>query len=84
MSLRICAGMRALGMSMIAKNLASPITMFTASADMLDYIGMEDHAKHMRAAIHETIFRHNVRTKDLGGEATKEEVIEKISSYYTS
>lgn len=76
-------GMRASGMALIHRNLASPITMFAAAADMLDHIGMEKHAEHLRIAIDETITKHNVRTKDMGGEATKEEVIEKISSYYT-
>lgn len=77
-------GMRTTGMDIAGKHVANPITMFNASAAMLDFMGFNEHATHIRTAIDEVIFKHNLRTKDMGGESTSEEVVEKIIEHFNS
>ena len=60
------------------QGIANPLALMYASALMLDHVGRQDLAKRMRAAIHATVHEDNVRTRDLGGQATTKEVAEAI------
>ena len=60
------------------KGVANPLALMYAAALMLDHVGRQDLAKRMRDAIHATVHEDNVRTRDLGGQATTKEVAEAI------
>jgi isocitrate dehydrogenase (NAD+) len=52
------------------KGLANPIALMLASAMMLDHCGRTVSASRLRRAIHDTLNIDEVRTPDLGGDAT--------------
>jgi isocitrate dehydrogenase (NAD+) len=52
------------------KGLANPVALMLASAMMLDHCGRAVSAARLRRAIHDTLNIDEVRTADLGGDAT--------------
>ena len=63
---------------MAGKNIANPIAMFNASADLLEYLQLDSHAQILRSAIHDSINVAKVHTPDLGGENTTKDVVKFI------
>jgi isocitrate dehydrogenase (NAD+) len=53
-----------------SKGLANPIAVLYAAALMLEHVGEQSMAVRLRAAIDATVHEDNVRTRDLGGQAT--------------
>ena len=54
------------------KGIANPIALMYAAALMLDHAERQDLARRLRDAIHATVHDDNVRTRDLGGDASTE------------
>ena len=52
------------------KGLANPIAVLYAAALMLEHVGEQSMAVRLRTAIDATVHEDNVRTRDLGGQAT--------------
>src|SRR3954469_5500767 len=52
------------------KGLANPLALLLSSAMMLDHVGHQDKAKRIRKAVDIVLREDNVRTGDLGGNAT--------------
>lgn len=75
-------GTRNSGKGIVGLNTANPSGMLFASANLLKFIGLENHCSVIKNAIVNTIGKHNVRTEDIGGTATTTEfmkcVIEEI------
>jgi isocitrate dehydrogenase (NAD+) len=55
------------------KGIANPISLLLASALMLDHVGDTDCAERLRVGIHQTLNEDNVKTRDLGGNASTHE-----------
>jgi isocitrate dehydrogenase (NAD+) len=55
------------------QGVANPAALMLAAAMMLDHVGELDAAKRLRHAIETAIVKDNVRTRDLGGNATTTE-----------
>jgi isocitrate dehydrogenase (NAD+) len=66
------------------KGIANPLALLLASAMMLDHVGRQDLARRMREAIDRTLNEDKVRTRDLGGTATTEQVTQSIIGWLTS
>src|SRR5215467_6612769 len=56
------------------KGIANPLALLFAAAMMLEHVGRGDDARRLRAAIDGTLREDNVRTGDLGGKATTQEI----------
>ena len=52
------------------KNLANPLALIRSAVLMLRHLGKDGVADRLRAAIREVVVVQNVKTRDLGGEAT--------------
>ena len=52
------------------KGIANPCALLLASAQMLDHLGLVEHAQHLRAAIRSAIAAKDRVTPDLGGSGT--------------
>jgi isocitrate dehydrogenase (NAD+) len=52
------------------KNLANPLALIRSAILMLRHLGKDDVADRLRAAIRDVVVRQNIKTGDLGGEAT--------------
>jgi isocitrate dehydrogenase (NAD+) len=52
------------------KNLANPLALLRSAILMLRHLCKDDVAERVRAALRDVIVRQNVKTRDLGGEAT--------------
>ncbi|MGH8502265.1 MAG: isocitrate/isopropylmalate dehydrogenase family protein [Gammaproteobacteria bacterium] len=65
------------------KGIANPTALMLAAALMLEHVHQHDNAERLRAAIKETLRKDQVRTPDLGGDATTiqfaEAVIRRLS-----
>jgi isocitrate dehydrogenase (NAD+) len=55
------------------KGVANPVSLLLAAGLMLDHVGKSDLGKRLRDAISLTLNQDNVRTRDLGGQATTSE-----------
>lgn len=60
---------------MAGKNIANPIAMFNASADLLDYLHLKSYADIVRDAIYKAINVERLHTLDMGGKASTSEVV---------
>jgi isocitrate dehydrogenase (NAD+) len=52
------------------KNLANPLALLRSAILMLRHLCKDDVAERVRAALRDVIVRQNIKTRDLGGEAT--------------
>jgi isocitrate dehydrogenase (NAD+) len=52
------------------KNLANPLALMRSAVLMLRHLCKDDVAERLRAALREVVVERNVKTRDLGGEAT--------------
>ncbi|RXM32014.1 Isocitrate dehydrogenase [NAD] subunit gamma, mitochondrial [Acipenser ruthenus] len=72
------SGTRNTGKSLVNKDIANPTAMLLASCLMLDYLGLKEHSNIIRKAIMRTMGELNIRTFDIGGSASTQEVINSI------
>ena len=56
------------------KGIANPLALLLAAAMMLDHVGHATTARRVRTAIDETLHDDNVRTGDLGGKASTQDM----------
>jgi isocitrate dehydrogenase (NAD+) len=56
------------------RGVANPLALLFAAAMMLDHVGRPDLATRLRAAVDRTLRDDNVRTRDLGGTASTQEL----------
>ncbi len=52
------------------QNLANPLALIRSSIMMLYHLGKDDVAERVRRALRVVIVQKNIRTRDLGGDAT--------------
>ena len=60
------------------KGLANPLAATLSAGLMLDHLGMPDAARALHAAVTKVLAAGRVRTPDLGGTATTEQVGEAV------
>ncbi|MFM2485832.1 isocitrate dehydrogenase [Celerinatantimonas yamalensis] len=60
------------------KNIANPTSIILASIQMLQYLGMNDQANHILAALKTTILEGDRTTRDLGGNGSTDEFTQAI------
>ncbi|XP_044765864.1 isocitrate dehydrogenase [NAD] subunit gamma, mitochondrial-like isoform X2 [Coccinella septempunctata] len=71
-------GTRNTGTAIAGKNIANPIAMLSASVDMLEHLGHQQHADLIRDAMTKTISEDRIHTPDLGGTAKSTDVVQRI------
>ncbi|GFY55132.1 isocitrate dehydrogenase subunit gamma, mitochondrial [Trichonephila inaurata madagascariensis] len=71
-------GSRNTGKSIAGKNIANPVAMLNASADLLEYLGLNKHAKIIGDAIYQTVNVDKIHTPDLGGTASTSDVVQNV------
>ncbi|KAL3289503.1 hypothetical protein HHI36_022921 [Cryptolaemus montrouzieri] len=71
-------GTRNTGTAIAGKNIANPVAMLSASVDMLEHLGHQQHATLIRRAIEKTICEDRIHTSDLGGTAKSTDVVQKV------
>jgi len=71
-------GTRNTGTKLVGQNKANPVAMLTASVELLEHIGLTNHAKIIGKAIDSTVNDNKVHTEDLGGSASTQEVVDSI------
>ncbi len=60
------------------KGIANPMALLSAAAMMLDHIGRNDLGTILRQSIQDVLIEDGVRTRDLGGQATTQEVTQAL------
>lgn len=65
------------------KNIANPCSLFLASAQMLNYLGLNDKARNLVDAIRDVLMNKNCLTPDLGGTATTTQFTDAVISGIT-
>lgn len=68
-------GSRNTGKTMTGKNIANPIAVLNASADLLQHLKLDDYATMIRRAINKAINEAKIHTPDLGGHHTTTDVV---------
>jgi len=58
-------GTRNTGKGLVGKNIANPIAMLSASAELLDHLGLDFHAGLLQDAIYKTVNIDRVHTPGL-------------------
>jgi len=71
-------GTRNSGKAISGKNIANPIAMLSASADLLQYLKLDHHAQLINDAIYKTVNIDRIHTPDLRGQATSIDVVQNI------
>ncbi|KAG0713823.1 Isocitrate dehydrogenase [NAD] subunit gamma, mitochondrial [Chionoecetes opilio] len=71
-------GTRNTGTSVAGLNVANPVAMLNAACDMLNHLGLTQHATLISDAINKTINEDLVHTADIGGENTSLDVVQNI------
>ncbi|CAM4896554.1 unnamed protein product [Rotaria socialis] len=69
-------GTRNTGVGIAGKNIANPSGILFAAANMLKYLGLDQHCSVIKKAVLNTIQEHNIKTPDIGGTATTTQFIE--------
>ncbi|XP_054163504.1 isocitrate dehydrogenase [NAD] subunit gamma, mitochondrial-like [Oppia nitens] len=69
-------GTRNTGKSVAGKNIANPLAMFNASADLLEYLELHSYAQMLREAIDKCINEAKVHTPDINGNNTTSDVVD--------
>ncbi|MHA7000402.1 isocitrate dehydrogenase [Aeromonas schubertii] len=60
------------------KNIANPTSVILASVQMLEYLGMQEKAERILAAVRSTIEAGQCVTRDLGGSATTDQFTQAV------
>ncbi|UQC86183.1 isocitrate dehydrogenase subunit 1 [Colletotrichum lupini] len=63
-------GCRHVGLDIKGKDQANPTALILSGAMLLRHLGLDDHANRISQAIYGVIAEGQVRTRDMGGEAT--------------
>lgn len=71
-------GTRNTGKSVSGKDIANPIAMINASADLLEYLKLDDQAEIVRESIYKAINVEKLHTQDMGGTASTSNVVDFI------
>lgn len=66
------------GKAVAGKNIANPLAMFNASADLLEYLGLHNYSDILRSAINAVLNSEKLHTPDLGGCASTTDVVDYI------
>ncbi|KIH68261.1 putative isocitrate dehydrogenase, NAD-dependent [Ancylostoma duodenale] len=74
-------GTRNTGTSLAGKNRANPTAFIRAAADMLRYLGLEQHANLVSDSLYRTLVEKRIHTPDIGGTATTTEVIDSVLDF---
>ncbi|RCN49019.1 hypothetical protein ANCCAN_04896 [Ancylostoma caninum] len=74
-------GTRNTGTSLAGKNQANPTAFIRAAADMLRYLGLEQHANLVSDSLYRTLVEKRIHTPDIGGAATTTEVIDSVLEF---
>lgn len=69
---------------MAGKNIANPIAMYNASADLLEYLQLKPYADIVRDAIYKAINIAKLHTQDMGGKASTSNVVDFMISEVSS
>jgi len=69
-------GTRNTGLGIAGKNIANPSGILFAAANMLKYLGLDQHCSTIKNAVLNTIQEHQLKTPDIGGTATTTQFIE--------
>lgn len=59
----------------------NPLGCINASCDMLSHLGLHNHVKRIRNAVHKTVNEDQILTPDMGGECSNEDLINQILEY---
>jgi isocitrate dehydrogenase (NAD+) len=68
------------GLGIAGKNIANPSGILFAAANMLKYLGLDQHCSTIKNAVLNTIQEHKIKTPDIGGTATTTQFIECVLS----
>lgn len=68
-------GCRSTGKNIIGKNIANPIAIINASADLLQYLKLDEYAEIVRNAVNRSLNEAHVHTPDLKGQYTTTDVV---------
>jgi len=71
-------GTRNTGLGIAGKNIANPSGMLFAAANMLKYLGLDEHCSVIKNAVLNTIQKHQIRTPDIGGTSTTSQFVEHV------
>lgn len=71
-------GTRSSGKGIAGQNSANPSGTLFAAANMLKYMGLEQHCSVIKTAVVNTAAKHNVKTVDIGGTATTSEFMRQV------
>ncbi|KAM7539457.1 hypothetical protein Aperf_G00000049879 [Anoplocephala perfoliata] len=74
------SGTRKQAHALKGQNVANPVAMILASADLLDHLALYEKAAVLRNAVVDAISKKNIRTPDIGGTYTTRDVVNAITS----
>lgn len=66
------------GARLVGRNVANPTATLFAAVDMLQHLGLRDHAVVLRDAVEKTLNHDRIHTPDLGGTATTIGVVDSV------
>ncbi|CAF0924606.1 unnamed protein product [Rotaria sp. Silwood1] len=69
-------GTRNTGIGIAGKNIANPSGFLFAAANMLKYLGLDQHCSVIKKAVLNTIEEHKLKTPDIGGTTTTTEFVQ--------
>lgn len=69
-------GTRNTGLGIAGKNIANPSGILFAAANMLKYLGLDQHCSTIKNAVLNTIQDHKIKTPDIGGTSTTSQFVE--------
>lgn len=74
-------GTRNTGTLLAGKDVANPTAFIRASADMLRYLGLNQHANLISDSLYRTLVERQIHTPDIGGSAKTSEVVESVLDF---
>ena len=74
-------GTRNTGTKLVGTNTANPCAMINASADLLEHLKLDSYAKTIRDAVWKTLNQDEMKTMDLGGQASSTDVVANVIKY---
>ncbi|CAF1669764.1 unnamed protein product, partial [Adineta ricciae] len=69
-------GTRNTGLGIAGRNIANPSGILFAAANMLKYLGLDQHCSAIKNAVLNTIQEHKIKTPDIGGTSTTTQFVE--------
>lgn len=72
-------GARSTGKAMTGKNIANPIAVINASADLLQYLKLDQYAEIVRSAVNKALNEARIHTPDLKGQYSTTDVVNFIT-----